>query len=654
MRITKLSLTNFRSFKNTQTIEFAPLTLFFGPNSVGKSNALLALSYVEHILKTGDCNPNYIEKFGSKLVGGYKGLVYKRDIERDIEISIEFDKSNKIGKTYSYLRDFIQDPGLQTSLEVSDVQTIEIQLIIGWSKILNKAIVKEYGVSFDSDPIFRASSDNSGKQPKINLMNFFHPVLIPENRFEELTIFKQKVVKHYEAKDQGEQKGQLTEQEMCFDEDGFLTNLHSNMSAVKTDIRYLNKDGNIFSEPSISYSNVNGALPKLNSVLQTSLNNDDEQSNLLVHELLTDIVVSPLDNLLSLLNSGVHIGPLRHIESSLLDSQKRVNANWFDGSAAWPELVKQQVSVIKEVKDWMSSSNKLNLGISIEARLRIVDDSIYPVDVESKNRELEIHRLLYKMKSIYSALCEHESSKSTFLSSLKEYFNELDSDVSFADISSIILDKEESNFQFVVPIGSMLEDYTATLDLAHFINFHIEFLTDLESDKMDTGHIAHQLGEILSSLSSPTLDYTLWDIDKNMSVEPSDIGVGISQLKPLIIASLLPSKKFVSIEQPELHVHPRIQTATADLLIASSNKTSFMIETHSEHLLLRLLKRIRQTTDNELPDNDLAISPEKVSIVYFEADAGGVRIKRIRIDNDGEFIDRWPHGFFSERRDEVM
>jgi predicted ATPase len=43
MRITKLSLTNFRSFKETQTIEFAPVTLLFGANSVGKSTVLMGL-----------------------------------------------------------------------------------------------------------------------------------------------------------------------------------------------------------------------------------------------------------------------------------------------------------------------------------------------------------------------------------------------------------------------------------------------------------------------------------------------------------------------------------------------------------------------------------------------------------------------------------
>ena len=69
MRITKLSLTNFKSFKETQTIEFAPVTLLFGPNSVGKSTVLIALFYLQQILDKGQCDPQRIDALGGKLVG---------------------------------------------------------------------------------------------------------------------------------------------------------------------------------------------------------------------------------------------------------------------------------------------------------------------------------------------------------------------------------------------------------------------------------------------------------------------------------------------------------------------------------------------------------------------------------------------------------
>ena len=60
------------------------------------------------------------------------------------------------------------------------------------------------------------------------------------------------------------------------------------------------------------------------------------------------------------------------------------------------------------------------------------------------------------------------------------------------------------------------------------------------------------------------------------------------------------------------------------------------------------------TTDKELPDNYQPIEEDDVSIVYLEPTENGVVTKRIRVDEDGEFVDRWPQGFFVERREELL
>ena len=80
----------------------------------------------------------------------------------------------------------------------------------------------------------------------------------------------------------------------------------------------------------------------------------------------------------------------------------------------------------------------------------------------------------------------------------------------------------------------------------------------------------------------------------------------------------------------------------------------FLIETHSEHLMLRLLRRIEETGSNELPEKKPALKPDQVSVVYVEQIDGEVRATRLRIGETGEFIDRWPQGFFDERTDELF
>ena len=70
----------------------------------------------------------------------------------------------------------------------------------------------------------------------------------------------------------------------------------------------------------------------------------------------------------------------------------------------------------------------------------------------------------------------------------------------------------------------------------------------------------------------------------------------------------------VACEQPELHLHPRVQVAIGDLLSQNTEHVNYLIETHSEHLILRLLKRIRQNTNNELPESFKVFTKEKLQL----------------------------------------
>jgi predicted ATPase len=113
----------------------------------------------------------------------------------------------------------------------------------------------------------------------------------------------------------------------------------------------------------------------------------------------------------------------------------------------------------------------------------------------------------------------------------------------------------------------------------------------------------------------------------------------------------------LTIEQPEVHIHPKLQADLGDLLIAGiqePRKHQFIIETHSEHLVLRLLRRIRETTNGLVEENEQRLRPERLSVIYVERGAEGPKIHRLRVDDQGEFIDRWPQGFFEDRAAELF
>lgn len=147
----------------------------------------------------------------------------------------------------------------------------------------------------------------------------------------------------------------------------------------------------------------------------------------------------------------------------------------------------------------------------------------------------------------------------------------------------------------------------------------------------------------------------LLDSGSGSLVLPSELGAGISQVVPVVVASLLPARAgLVMIEQPEIHVHPALQVELGDLVIEASAERQLIIETHSEHLILRLLRRIRETNDGDLPETAPAFQPEKLSVLYVERRPEGSFVRRLHVDSSGEFIERWPKGFFEERTGELF
>src|SRR5262249_3051737 len=109
--------------------------------------------------------------------------------------------------------------------------------------------------------------------------------------------------------------------------------------------------------------------------------------------------------------------------------------------------------------------------------------------------------------------------------------------------------------------------------------------------------------ELLDDLPTRTT-VTLIAENTNIEVAPHDVGVGISQLIPVVVLAVDGDGILDAVEQPDLHVHPAIQLRLGDLFIqqiTADPARRFLLETHSEHLLLRLLRRIRETTEDELP-----------------------------------------------------
>jgi len=119
------------------------------------------------------------------------------------------------------------------------------------------------------------------------------------------------------------------------------------------------------------------------------------------------------------------------------------------------------------------------------------------------------------------------------------------------------------------------------------------------------------------------------------------VGVGVSQVLPILTLALLadPGSTLV-FEQPELHLHPRVQTRLADFFLSMTLlDKQCLIETHSEHIITRLRHQAAAADSSAVSEN--------VLIYFTQNDAGRSLYSPLQIDKYGR-IDNWPQGFFDE------
>ncbi len=123
-----------------------------------------------------------------------------------------------------------------------------------------------------------------------------------------------------------------------------------------------------------------------------------------------------------------------------------------------------------------------------------------------------------------------------------------------------------------------------------------------------------------------------------------DVGYGVSQVLPVITELFRDEKTpMFLLQQPEVHLHPSAQAALGSLFcrIADSRR-QLVVETHSDHLLDRVRMDVR--------DGTTKLTPEDVSILFFERGDLDVRIHSLRLDEEGNILDAPPsyRRFFME------
>ena len=542
MVIKSLIIENFKGISEPVKIEFKPITLLFGQNSVGKSTIIQAMLYLQEVLTRNNTDADQVAYADQTLnLGGFKNLVHGRDLERRIRFNIEINLDDQSFHTSSYLDYEFPDGWVDPYnfvTEFHDINSANIHLEIGWSYSHSNPRVFSYAIDLNGKMAAKIDCSSEGDKPRISYIDMTHPVLLAADDFG------------IEEADEGQS---------VF---GFFYDRVLKKSLIGSpDDLYL-------------YLSQKTALPKLGEIFRIDddyfedldpgnfepieLENMRWRIQNSFNHILSLILNVPGEVAVAALQAGRYLGPIRTIpERSQSNVLSENPARWTSGSAAWDVLSKASDGFIRKVNEWLDGKEKLHTGYSL---------------LRYRYKKLEIDSQLYRSLTSGDYLSEDDVSKR---------------------------------------IEQLPED--------------------------------HKL--------------SLVDNKRGIQVAPQDIGVGISQVLPVLVGVLDSEIETFMIEQPELHVHPSLQCRIGDLLISqivnNSNKV-FIIETHSEHLLLRLLRRIRETNEGVLPAGISGLEPNQLSVNYVELTEHRLNVRQLLVSEDGDSLGKWPEGFFEERAGEMF
>ncbi len=151
------------------------------------------------------------------------------------------------------------------------------------------------------------------------------------------------------------------------------------------------------------------------------------------------------------------------------------------------------------------------------------------------------------------------------------------------------------------------------------------------------------LVESVDTEETPKVGYRLsvYSPGLRKRLDLTSVGVGVSQVLPTLVLCLLaPENSILVFEQPELHLHPKVQSVLADFFLGISMcRKQCIVETHSEHIINRLRRRIADSPAREVLEQ---------SQIYFVEKENSVSHFRLVEPNEYGSILAWPNGFFDE------
>lgn len=592
MRLTSLSIYNFKGIDEAGVhIALSPITLLFGPNNAGKSTVIQALYLAKEVLLNDNPNPDHVDGGGDFInLGGFKEFVHNHDLKRNVSIKMEID------------------------LEGIDLPAITQSEEIHWQLFLD--LVNEIGDAKHSD----SYCPYSGMFDKLNTIG-----------------------------NEGSSWYQIQEA----------------LNRVElVGVSFTLSWGSGTNRPYVSTYTI-----LINNIVVASIHCNENGQQLFygveISQLLSGAEKNKLKSQrikqLAAENQGddypeIELPPVMQELRSILDLD-----------ATWDILLPNSVCAYCSPDPQIINAEIRGCALPAwDKKIEFFED--YDSGFNSKLCSAFLSSLLigpglllrkFFQKQLQYVGPIREIPPRNFQPAATHQVNRWANGLAAWDVLFTTSEmKLETINTWLNGGGSLNTGYQ--VERKKYLTLQVADPLSLELRKVAAGEDLEE--ENITSLRTflnqpPELKTVFKSTTTGLEVCPKDMGVGISQVMPIIIAAALPRlDALIAIEQPELHIHPAWQTVLGDLFINSIHQDDppqFLLETHSEHLLLRLLRRIRHT-NTETVSAELTLTNKDIAVYWVGRNESGSEITYLEIDKDGSFNTPWPEGFFDERGEELF
>ena len=306
-----------------------------------------------------------------------------------------------------------------------------------------------------------------------------------------------------------------------------------------------------------------------------------------------------------------YLGPLRSYPPRHLAFSQHHDPNWFAGGGyAW-DVVRTREDVRRRVNTWLGDADRLKTPYELELR-DLLPASTMANELPAK-LETAMHDLVAQL--------------------LRRLSGEENPDIEILahEVAEGVLGGQDG----IVPE-----------------------ITELVASAIDVeAQTERWVNEMIEARSEALQNLVLIDKRTDTPVSHRDVGIGISQVLPVLVSAYASNNELLAIEQPEIHLHPALQAELGDVFLQSAlagGGNTFLVETHSEHLLLRIMRRMRETNAGDLPAGVPEVRPEDVMVLFVESDGPQSIIREMPLNERGELVKAWPGGFFEEGLREIF